>query len=90
MNPTQGTGLLDLAPERHGGIERWSEARTIRARLVMGGPTWAAVGQEKIFADVGVAVDVHEQRTVFAAAPAPRGTGYTPPWPPASTSGGCG
>jgi hypothetical protein len=55
MNNTQGTGLLDLVLDAHGGFERWSKARTIRARLNMAGPTWTGLGQEKIFTDVDVA-----------------------------------
>jgi hypothetical protein len=66
MYKTQGPGLLDLVLEAHGGIERWSKAKTIHARLNTGGPTWTALGQEKIFADLDCAVDVHEQRTVLA------------------------
>ena len=73
------TGLLDLALEAHGGSEQWSRAKTVRARLHMVGPTWTALGQEKTFAGVDVAVEVHEQRTVFTGftGPGMRGV-YTP------------
>ncbi|GII57309.1 hypothetical protein Pth03_56980 [Planotetraspora thailandica] len=79
MDKTEGPGLLDLVLEAHGGIERWSKAKTIRARLNMGGPTWTALGQEKIFAGLDVAVEVNEQRTVFTGFTGPglRGV-YTP------------
>ncbi|SNT30323.1 hypothetical protein SAMN05216276_103354 [Streptosporangium subroseum] len=79
MYKIQESGLLDLVLEAHGGIERWSRARTIRARLDMSGPAWTALGQEKIFANLDVAVDVHEQRTVFTGFTGPglRGV-YTP------------
>jgi hypothetical protein len=33
--------------DAHGGIERWSKAKTIRARLTMAGPPWTMIGQEK-------------------------------------------
>lgn len=79
VTDTQRAGLLDLVLRAHGGIERWRRARTIRARLSMGGPTWTALGQERTFADLELAVDVHEQRTVFTGFTGPglRGV-YTP------------
>ncbi|WIX82770.1 hypothetical protein QRX50_19305 [Amycolatopsis carbonis] len=65
MNDGQRTGLLDLVLETHGGRERWSRVRTVRAHLHMVGPTWTGLGQEKTFAGVDLTVDVHRQRTVF-------------------------
>ncbi|MEV4603314.1 hypothetical protein AB0K15_38695 [Amycolatopsis sp. NPDC049253] len=65
MNEGQRAGLLDLVLETHGGRERWSTARTVRAHLHMVGPTWTGLGQEKTFAGVDLTVDVHRQRTVF-------------------------
>lgn len=63
--------LLELALEAHGGRDRWRAAGTVRAHLVMGGPTFVALGQPTLLADLDVAVDVHTQRTVF--------TGFTGP-----------
>ncbi|MET7997005.1 hypothetical protein ABZU76_39630 [Amycolatopsis sp. NPDC005232] len=65
MNEGQDTGLLDLVLEALGGRERWGRARKIRAHLHMVGPTWTGLGQEKTFAGISLAVDVHRQRTVF-------------------------
>jgi hypothetical protein len=79
VSTAQGTELLDLVLEAHGGHEQWSRATTVHARLHMVGPIWTALGQEKTFAGVDVAVEVREQRTVFTGftGPGMRGV-YTP------------
>jgi hypothetical protein len=59
MSEAQQTGLPDLVLEAHGGSEQWSRAETIRVRLHLVGPTWTELGQEKTFAGVDVAVEVH-------------------------------
>ncbi|MGW4485104.1 hypothetical protein ACWEOE_14835 [Amycolatopsis sp. NPDC004368] len=67
MNDGRRTGLVDSVLAAHGGRERWSRAGTIRARLHLAGPMRAALGQEKTSAGLDLTVDVHRQRTVFAA-----------------------
>jgi hypothetical protein len=75
----QADSLLDLALEAHGGVERWSRVRTIRAGLRMVGPLWTALGQPTIFANADVTVDTREQRTVFEGFTGPGRRGvYTP------------
>jgi hypothetical protein len=59
------TKLLDFVLEAHGGFQRWNDARTIRAKLDMAGPMWAARGQEGILTGLDVTVDVHRQHLVF-------------------------
>ncbi|MFI5613565.1 hypothetical protein [Amycolatopsis sp. NPDC051903] len=75
----EATGLLEQVLQAHGGVDRWRRAGTIRARLYMAGPTLTALGQEKILAGVGVAVDVQRPRTVLTdfTGPGLRGV-YTP------------
>ncbi|MEU3983359.1 hypothetical protein AB0F77_25270 [Streptomyces sp. NPDC026672] len=65
------TDLLDFVLEAHGGLKRWSDTTTIRAKLDMGGPSWASRGQDGILSGVGVTVDLHRQHLVF--------TGFTGP-----------
>ncbi|HEX4221877.1 MAG TPA: hypothetical protein VHZ97_05935 [Pseudonocardiaceae bacterium] len=59
------TGLLDEVLATRGGIERWRAARAVRAHPDMTGPTWAGLGQQKAFVDMGIEVDLRHQRTVF-------------------------
>ncbi|MEA5362815.1 hypothetical protein VA596_24995 [Amycolatopsis sp., V23-08] len=73
------TGLLSQVLEAHGGLERWRAVQTIRARVAMGGPSWAARGVEGLLADLDVTVDLREQRTVFTGFTGPGRRGvYTP------------
>lgn len=79
MNAVERPGLVDVVLKAHGGRERWSLARTVRARLRMVGPLWTALGQEKTFDGIDVAVDVQRQRTVFTGFTGPGRHGvYTP------------
>jgi hypothetical protein len=57
--------LLDEVLEAHGGLERWREARTIRARGRSGGLLLRTRVPGNRFADYRLTVDVHEPRTVF-------------------------
>jgi hypothetical protein len=59
------TNLLDLALEAHGGLQRWQEARTIRALGSLGGLLWTLHGQEGILATADMTVDVQQQRLVY-------------------------
>jgi hypothetical protein len=36
--------LLSAALDAHGGLDNWQKARTLTARLSLGGPFWAARG----------------------------------------------
>lgn len=64
MRHTQPTALLDQVLDAHGGRDRWSRAKTIRARLTMTGPMWTMIGQGTAFAGVELELDPHEQRTL--------------------------
>lgn len=71
--------LLGQVLDAHGGIDGWSAARSVRARLDVTGPTWTRLGQEKILVGVDVEVDPHRQRTVFTGFTGPGRRGiYTP------------
>lgn len=65
MSRTQQTGLLALALNTSGGIDRWNEVTTIRSWLSLRGPTWDRVGQPTILDGVDVEVDVRRQHAVF-------------------------
>ncbi|MFF4956473.1 hypothetical protein ACFY2Z_05175 [Streptomyces sp. NPDC001222] len=58
------TELLDLVLDAHGGLPRWREAKTIRAQGSVGGLLWSMRGQEGIFADTDITVDVQQQHAV--------------------------
>jgi haloalkane dehalogenase len=57
--------LLERVVEAHGGLQRWKDATTIRAKADLGGPTSSSRGLAGILAGVGVAADVHRQHLVF-------------------------
>lgn len=65
MTNTRQTGLLELALDASGGLDRWQRATRVRAWLRMSGPTWTAVGQPTILAGIAVEVDARRQHTVF-------------------------
>jgi hypothetical protein len=45
------TDLLASVLDAHGRVDRWARARTITARLSIGGPFWGRKGWPKIFGD---------------------------------------
>ncbi|MEV5007433.1 hypothetical protein [Streptomyces sp. NPDC055692] len=57
--------LLDLVLDAHGGLRRWQQARTIRAKGSIGGLLWTLRGQEGILATTDATVDVQQQHLVF-------------------------
>jgi len=59
------TDLLDQVLAAHGGLERWQQARTLRARAAVGGELWGRRGQEGVLRDAHVRVDLHAQGVVF-------------------------
>jgi hypothetical protein len=71
--------LLNLVLEAHGGLPRWQEARTIRAKGSLGGLLWPMRGQEGIFAKADMTVDVQRQHLVYEASPARTCAGCSPP-----------
>ncbi|MEU1371563.1 hypothetical protein ABZ454_36335 [Streptomyces sp. NPDC005803] len=73
------TRLLDLVVEAHGGLDRWREARTIRARGSIGGLLWTLRSQQGILATVDMTVDVQRQRVVYEGFTSPELCGvFTP------------
>ncbi|MFK0107130.1 hypothetical protein [Streptomyces sp. NPDC091217] len=59
------TQLLDVVLDAHGGLARWQEAKTIRARGSIGGLLWTMRGQEGILSTADMTADVQQQRLVF-------------------------
>jgi hypothetical protein len=65
------SALLDEVLEAHGGLDRWREARTIRARVRSGGLLIRTRVPGNRFADYRLTVDVHEPRAVMDPFPSP-------------------
>ncbi|MFD8717511.1 hypothetical protein ACFV2H_05625 [Streptomyces sp. NPDC059629] len=59
------TQPLDVVLDAHGGLGRWQEANTIRARGSIGGLSWTMRGQEGILSTADMTADVQQQRLVF-------------------------
>ena len=63
--------LLSAVLDAHGGLENWHKARTLTARLSLGGPFWAARGWREVLTSETVTLDAHRQHieyTPFLAA----------------------
>jgi hypothetical protein len=57
--------LLTLVLEAHGGLERWSKARTLTTRLAIGGPFWGRRGFPDAFLDETLEIDTRREHAVF-------------------------
>jgi hypothetical protein len=57
--------LLEEVLEAHGGLDRWSSLRKIRATLSIGGPIWTAKGWPGALADETVEVGPLRERSIF-------------------------
>jgi hypothetical protein len=55
------TSLLDETVSAHGGMARWNELDSVRARIVQGGAFWALTGHEGELTDVVCTAKLHEQ-----------------------------
>jgi hypothetical protein len=57
--------LLTAVLNAHGGLDNWQKATTLRARLSLGGPFWAARGWPKLPPYQTVTLDAHRQHIEF-------------------------
>jgi hypothetical protein len=57
--------LLTLVLEAHGGLKRWSKARTLTTRLAIGGPFWGRRGFPDAFLDETLEIDTRREHAVF-------------------------
>jgi len=57
--------LLTAVLDAHGGLERWSRARTLRTRLAIGGPFWERRGFPDAFLDEALVLDTRREHAVF-------------------------
>jgi hypothetical protein len=53
--------LLSAVLDAHGGLDNWQRARTVTARLSLGGPFWAARGWPDLPSGQTVTLDAHRQ-----------------------------
>lgn len=58
-------GLLKEVLDAHGGLDRWSNARTLTVRLAIGGPFWQLRGFKDAFLDETLDIDIHRQHATF-------------------------
>jgi hypothetical protein len=63
--------LLAAVLNAHGGLQEWSKATQLTARMSLGGPFWAARGWPGIYEDVTVKIDPRRQDIAFMPFTAP-------------------
>jgi hypothetical protein len=64
-------GLLALAVEAHGGLDRWNRLRTIDAKLSMTGAIWGFKQQAGLFDAVTLSAELHGERVSYQPFTAP-------------------
>jgi hypothetical protein len=57
--------LLSAVLDAHGGLDNWQKARTLSARLSLGGPFWAARGWPDLLTNKTVWLDAHRQHIEY-------------------------
>ncbi len=57
--------LLSEVLEKHGGLARWREFKSLSAHVSIGGPLWKVKGWEGALTDVSVTIDTRVERTTF-------------------------
>jgi hypothetical protein len=55
-------GLLKLATEAHGGLERWNHLSSVKTHLSITGAIWQAMGKPDLLKDVRMELSLHEER----------------------------
>jgi hypothetical protein len=63
--------LLREVLDAHGGLDRWSNVKTLTLRLNVGGPFWGIRGFKDAFLDETMEIDVRRQHAVFTPWVAP-------------------
>jgi hypothetical protein len=56
--------LLKLATEAHGGIDRWSQLKTLKASLSVTGAIWHIKGRPDVLKDIRIELPIHEKRLI--------------------------
>ena len=57
-------GLLKLATDAHGGVERWRQLNTLKAHLSVTGAIWHVKGKPDVLKDIRIEFPLREQRVV--------------------------
>ena len=55
-------GLLKLATEAHGGVDRWNQLTELKAHLSVTGGIWHVKGRPDVLKDIRIELPVHEER----------------------------
>lgn len=63
--------LLTAVLDAHGGLQNWTKATKITARMSLGGPFWAARGWPDVYSQQTVTIDPHREHVTFAPFTAP-------------------
>ncbi len=58
--------LLVAVLDAHGGLQEWSKATRLTARMSLGGPFWAARGWPGVYDDVTVTINPRREQITFA------------------------
>jgi hypothetical protein len=56
--------LLKLATEAHGGIDRWSQLKALKAHLSVTGAIWHVKGRPDVLKDIRIELPLHEERLI--------------------------
>src|ERR1700733_739858 len=58
------TELLDIVLEAHGGLDRWNQLSTIRAKMTVAGAIWEFKQKPGLLTDVTFESGIHDQHHV--------------------------
>lgn len=56
--------LLEMAVEAHGGLARWKQLSTLKAKISEGGVVWEMKGKAEALKEVQIEVSLHTERLV--------------------------
>jgi hypothetical protein len=59
------TGLLELAINAHGGLDRWNQLASVEGQFSIGGAIWGFKGVPGVFSDIRVTLDLHAERVTI-------------------------
>ena len=63
--------LLASVLAAHGGLDRWSDVKTLTVRLSLGGPFWGAKGWPDLLIDETIELDAQREHLVYTPFTAP-------------------
>src|SRR5260370_17773173 len=71
--------LLNLAIKAHGGLERWSQVRSLQARVTLNGTLWRIKGRPNGLPGVLMRADTRQPALTITPFPSPGSVGHFAP-----------